>query len=371
MGYDALALGTELFTIFPLLANPQTYEACRWDLVRDAAARDYWLGLFRSQFRSLMKEAIRDAQARGQDVVNARARIEGAREAFVGYLDVVRHDPDVFGRLDIHQVCLARQRVLGQFGFDDPYLTTKARENRTALAMLPAVLAEIDAMSADLRPDRIVRGVFAGNIFDLGAIETIELFRQGRVNFPAALNDLKPRPWLVDDLDPWVLRMERGPAYRAAVLFVDNAGCDVLLGMFPLARDLILRGTRVILTANTAPALNDITHDELVPLIQTIAGFDPVTAAALDQGTLTLVPSGNGSPLIDLAVVSPELGQAVTQWETDLVVLEGMGRAIESNYDARFSCDVLKLAMIKDRGVAQAMGGQPYDLVCRFEPGPR
>ena len=45
-----------------------------------------------------------------------------------------------------------------------------------------------------------------------------------------------------------------------------------------------------------------------------------------------------------------------------------MGRAIESNYDAAFTCDVLRLAMIKDAGVAEAIGAEPFDLSMRFHP---
>ncbi len=44
----------------------------------------------------------------------------------------------------------------------------------------------------------------------------------------------------------------------------DNAGTDVVLGMVPLARELLRRGTNVVLSANSTPALNDITHPELV-----------------------------------------------------------------------------------------------------------
>jgi type II pantothenate kinase len=46
-----------------------------------------------------------------------------------------------------------------------------------------------------------------------------------------------------------------------------------------------------------------------------------------------------------------------------------MGRAVESNLDARFSCDALKIAMIKMAIVAERCGGKLYDLVCRFERG--
>ena len=43
---------------------------------------------------------------------------------------------------------------------------------------------------------------------------------------------------------------------------------------------------------------------------------------------------------------------------------------IPSPRDQRFviEWDVLKVAMVKDRGVADALGGKVYDLVLRFEP---
>jgi type II pantothenate kinase len=43
-----------------------------------------------------------------------------------------------------------------------------------------------------------------------------------------------------------------------------------------------------------------------------------------------------------------------------------MGRGVESNLDARFSCDALKLAMIKDDAVARRHGGKMFDVVCRW-----
>ena len=53
----------------------------------------------------------------------------------------------------------------------------------------------------------------------------------------------------------------------------------------------------------------------------------------------------------------------------DLVVLEGMGRAIHTNYYAAFTCDTLKLAMIKNTRLAQTLfNGKSFDSVCRFEP---
>lgn len=42
-----------------------------------------------------------------------------------------------------------------------------------------------------------------------------------------------------------ILRCEAGPAYAKAVMFVDNAGPDVVLGMLPFARELLKQGTKV------------------------------------------------------------------------------------------------------------------------------
>jgi type II pantothenate kinase len=50
----------------------------------------------------------------------------------------------------------------------------------------------------------------------------------------------------------------------------------VVLGMVPLARELLHRGTNVVLTANSTPALNDITHAELVtPLSRSSQAIQP------------------------------------------------------------------------------------------------
>jgi type II pantothenate kinase len=193
----------------------------------------------------------------------------------------------------------------------------KAKENEQALALLPATLAELDAIAAPrARLEAALRGVFAGNIFDLGAAASAQQYKESGVSFAATKARLLPRPWAVDELDALLDRcggcaacqacracgartsapVARGLAgwppelqpsarrlpgraaavpgaslsssragggqgqallgvrrrrrfaavrHRKALLFVDNAGADVLLGMLPLARELLKRGTQV------------------------------------------------------------------------------------------------------------------------------
>lgn len=352
---------------FPLLADAQTYVACTWDLTVNADRRRYWLGLFRRHFPMLLEEAVAEVEDAGGDVADATRRAAKAKAALNEYLDEVAIEPGKFGRLDILEICWRRERVLRAAGFSDPYRLAKQRENETAAALLPALLADLDAMEESPRRMEVMRGVFAGNIFDLGASRTMELYADGAVDFHATRHSLRPRPWFRDDLDAWVRRLD-GSAHRAAVIFVDNAGPDVTLGILPFARELLKRGTRVILTANSQPSLNDVTDDELNQLVQQVAAIDAVIGDALSAGSLYLVESGNWAPLIDLTRISAELAEAAAREPVDLVVLEGMGRAIESNLRARFTCEALKLAMVKDQGVAEGLGAEVFDLMMRYEP---
>lgn len=345
------------------IKNPHTYQACHWNLLENNARRGYWLKLFRTHFVSLLEHAEEEAADRQAP----RPPIEEARRVFFEWLDRANQSPCPFPRLDVITICYEREHVLNELGFGDPYRLAKHQQNEQCLKVLPTLLEELDALPPTELDTAIVQGVFAGNIFDLGAPETIALFAEGDVHFDQVRARLKPRPWLVDGLDAWRQTLA-SKTHQLAVLFVDNAGPDICLGMIPFARYLLARGTRVVLTANTEPSLNDVTIDELIGLIDRVARIDPVLDQAIKSGDLRLVASGNNAPLIELDRISDELAALCHQEPVDLIVLEGMGRSIESNYHAAFTCDVLKIAMLKDVGVAEELGGESFDLVFKFEP---
>jgi len=83
---------------------------------------------------------------------------------------------------------------------------------------------------------------------------------------------------------------------------------------------------------------------------------------------LFVTDTGQGSPCLDLRRVPGPLADACTG--ADLVVLVGQGRALHTNFRARFGCASLKLAMVKNGRLARALvGGDLMDCVCLFEPG--
>jgi len=388
---------------FPLLAEPDRYQACDLDLTLHAERRIYWINLYRTHFPGLLDEAVAVEVHDGKPEHEAKQRAAAAKDVFFAYLHALevwhgqaaapggfpvevapvapdhgqtaadRGLPVPPVRLDILTMGRRREHILREHGFADPYRLVKERENAAALLALPKLLAELDAMASDTpeafaqRELVLIQGTFAGNIFDVGAAATLALFKVGKIDFHATRAKLRPRPWRIDHFDRWLHRLATKPAHRAAVLFVDNCGCDIVLGMIPFARALLQRGTRVILAANTTPSLNDITATELATMMDHIATWDRVIAEAKSNDQLQVVASGCGTPLIDLAQVSPQLAEAVTRRGVDLVVLEGMGRAVESNLHVKFTCEVMNLALVKDPDVARHIGGEMYDQVMRFE----
>jgi type II pantothenate kinase len=197
----------------------------------------------------------------------------------------------------------------------------------------------------------------------MGAEATSGQFLCASPDFLAIRSAIAPRPWLIDDYDRLAGRLA-GQAYRKVVFFIDNAGSDFILGVLPMIRWFAQRGTQVVLAANDRPTLNDMTIEDVRRWWPAILEAEP----SLAELPIELTGTGTGEPLIDLSAVSPSLNAAAC--DADLIILEGMGRGVESNMDARFHCDSLILAMIKDAVVAARHGGKVFDVVCRFRPAP-
>ncbi len=341
------------------LAHPDQYCASEWDLTIDPAGRQYWLNHFARHGETVVA-LIRNRRC------GEPARVEAFQAELLAGLERLRGDPSAFGRLTIPTFDLYREQLLRKHGLGDPYAQVKQRENAAAIELFPTVVGELDKLSGERLVHELARGIFAGNIFDLGSLATVRDYNASGLDFFTTRARLKPRPWLIDDLDEVtrIFGRERMP-YRHVLFFVDNAGADVVLGCLPLARHLASRGARVVLAANSTPSLNDITADELNVVLDQLAARDRLINDQLDVGQISVVASGCGTPLVDLSDVTDQCDQAAR--DSDLLILEGMGRSVESNFSARFKCDCLKIALLKDEWVAGKLGGTLYDIVCRFE----
>lgn len=97
-------------------------------------------------------------------------------------------------------------------GFHDPWLEEKNTENLCSLSRLNERLAELDRITH--RPSKwmeIFKGVFAGNIFDWGALAVAEILENnesfGLID-ALKIKQIQQRPWLIDGFDAWIKRLE-------------------------------------------------------------------------------------------------------------------------------------------------------------------
>ncbi len=344
------------------LADPEHYEPFDWDLRADPADFAYWLGLFET-FPANIERRLREDGLGGEDF---DARWRAFREEYAAGIEARRRDPSAYAPLTTITLAEFRQSMIEAYGWPDPYAGVKRRENELAAAMYPAHVARIDGAPPDERWALLLKSLMAGNMFDLGAPETIEMYNRGEVRFAELLERVPDRPWFIDHTDRLLRRVRSGEPYRQVLFFVDNAGADIVLGVIPLARELGRLGTRVVLAVNAVPALNDITIAELTPLLDRLAGGDAVLAELLERDRLAAIDSGNGTPLIDLSRVSDACDAAAAG--SDLMVLQGMGRGMESNWRQTFTCDVWRVALIKDACVAKWLGAPLFEAVSRFDP---
>lgn len=345
---------------FVRLRDPKTYVACPLDLREDEEARDYWIKFFKKHIITISNLGIDVATARGESKESAEQRADALRNEFNAVFDAFLLDPASYDdRVTILTLDGWRDDLLRKHGFVDPFQDLKQNENEGVIRLLPTVCRQIDALEGAEQVRAVVEGVFAGNIFDMGAAGSAQLLLEGKLDFFATRKKLPPRPWLVDTYDAFEAAA-LSKSWRKCVFFVDNAGADFMLGALPMMRWLAKRGTHIVLATNERPTLNDMTYADVTHWWPRVVEVEP----SLGKLPIEIVSTGTGEPLIDLQGVSPVLNKASA--DADLVVLEGMGRGVESNLGAEFDCDALNLAMIKDFIIAKRLGGKLYDVVCRF-----
>ncbi|XP_065215107.1 4'-phosphopantetheine phosphatase [Planococcus citri] len=347
-------------TYCPLLKNPADYVPDTVDLNSDQEAREYWLKCFEEKIDTFVRCAI----ASQPENSTAQERAEMFKDKYITRLHHLKIQPFAYGNLTVRSLLDTIEHYLREFDFPDPFLLQRQQENEYALMFLLKRLQELDVMEFKPRQVELIVGFLAGNIFDWGAKEVAKILESQEFGFQEARSKIPPRPWLVDNLDRWIERMQTQP-YQKVAIFVDNSGADIVLGVIPFARELLKHGTKIVLCANSAPALNDVTQNELIILVRKISVMCPIIEEAYNQKNLIIMENAQAGPCLDLSRLGKELAE---EMETvDLIVIEGMGRAVHTNLDAEFNCDSLKIAVIKNTWLANRLGGKMFSVICKYE----
>lgn len=351
-----------------LVQNAHTYRPDTLDLNTDEEAAKYWFPCFQEMIEKFARQA---AKSQKDTDPTAEERAEQFRQTYLDKLEEYRSRTKENAKdhkiLGIRELLELNDKHLRLYGFQDPWLDQKKSENEAALDLFHKRIQEIDDIQETQEKwIELVRGVLAGNMFDWGAQAVTNIIQNDKTfGLPAALERIQKRPWLMDDLDAWLQRLESEP-HKCAAIFADNCGVDVVLGILPFARELLKRGTKVILCANTEPSLNDVTSSELTKILDNCECHCEVMKQARLDKTLVVYGNGQRGPCLDMRTLPQDLCEALN--DTDLLVIEGMGRALHTNLYARFNCETLKLAVVKNKWLAQRLGGETFSVICKYEP---
>lgn len=343
--------------ILPLLKNPDSYSPATWPLTIDNGGIEWW-----TSSATRVAENLADHE-RHRDTPDIPNRVAAFTSGMTQLCQDIfnetpaRHDIDCF-ELDSRFSVLTRRWAL-----DDAYAQVKARENDLAADFYLQHIRILDALDPADLPLTLIRGVLAGNRFDLGCGDGVDDHHNNSPDFEQTIAELTPRPWAVDDYDAFAAYFRQRP--RKVLFFVDNAGADFTLGCLPLARALADRGATVVIAANSTPIVNDITAAEAQTVLDRLAALDARLAELIAVDRLKVIDSGSHESLIDLTQLSDHcVSQAA---DADLLILEGMGRGLESNFFAQFTCPTLKICLLKAHWPAAQINAKIFDVVCRFE----
>ena len=354
--------------------NPHTFEYIPSSILsisegkENTPSLEEWMQIFYNSIEYFAGMARKDDQ-----VENPEERAEVFASRYREKLDTLmkREYEDVRSQLNCLNLCRMREECLVEAGFSDIFVKIKHKENMESIKLLPSICKELDCISSSDTKNQLwetlIRNMCAANIFDLGSAHTANMYHENDFCFEASRNMLFPRPWAIDDVEKFCHRM-MSHVYNKAMMFVDNSGADVMLGMLPFARELLSQKVvkSVVIAANSHPSINDITYKELIDLLPTICEADAKLREHIESGRLKIIPSGSGLPVIDLAsdAISDEVHKEAQ--DTDLLVLEGMGRSIETNLFADLRIDSLRIGMVKHREVASCLNCELMDCVVKF-----
>ncbi|XP_058465678.1 4'-phosphopantetheine phosphatase isoform X2 [Malaya genurostris] len=347
---------------FYLLKDIDGYSPDTLDLHQDKEAKEYWFNCF---YKLVLKFEQQAAKSQNFDPT-AVERAAKFREHYLAKLEQLKQDDCSFRPLSIRNLLELNESTLRMFGFDDPWKEQKLIENSGSIKKLNARLHHLDQLeNSTVKWIEIVKGVLAGNMFDWGA-QAVSQILESDANFglKEAIDRIQKRPWLIDCLDQWLERMQ-GTAHRCATIFTDNSGIDIVLGILPLVRELLLRQTKVLLCANNNPALNDITYEELREVIKQCCTECDVIKYAFHIGMLKILGNDQNGPCLDFRLITPDLCNEIVK--SDLVIIVGMARALHTNLNTKFTCETLKLAVIKNEWLAKRLGGETFSVICKYE----
>ncbi len=219
-------------------------------------------------------------------------------------------------------------------GVDDPFEQAKARANEAALALYPGLQEQVRNAEDPLH--MAVRLALAGNIMDLGAMESYDL--------TATLDRVASLEFAVDDFAELALRLEEA---RSLILFADNTG-EIVFDRLLLETILAQRALDVAVVVKSGPFINDATMRDVEQV------------GLAEVANLHVLEVSNGDDDEYPAYASDEVARWIA--DNDVVIAKG-----QANYEALSEYSgIFYMLMAKCPPVAATIGVEVGDIVVQF-----
>ncbi|KAL3282218.1 hypothetical protein HHI36_005412 [Cryptolaemus montrouzieri] len=329
-------------SVCPLLRNPNQYDPDTIDLLNDSKQRDYWLNCL----DQMIKKFIPKASVLNPEDVRATEKAEKSYQSFHMLIEQLREDPYLLHPLSVRTLLEFNEDNLRDNNFKDAWSHQKQKESNLAFKQFRSRLDYVDSVEPfNDKWLEIIKGVLAGNVFDWGSKTVSDILEKSPdFGLNEAMDTIQPRPWFKDDFDLFVRKLQDCPYEKL---------------------ELLKLNTKVILVANSLPALNDVTYRELKSYLIEASRQCNVFKNAINENKLLCYENGQRGPCLDLASLPEELCNIMLT--TDCVILEGMGRAVQTNFYATFVVDCLKLAVLKNEWLAKSLGASQFFVICDFQ----
>lgn len=332
-----------------------------WDLGRNPVMLKHWQGIFRSNFTYMMK-LFRMYRDRG-----TVSRGKTAREEMNTFLDRLESRNLTRQFPTVHHITIFRENLLQNHGLEDPYREEKLQATKKALSLYPRIIRKLDGI-ADFKNKmkECCYRVFGGNTVDLGSVEISRQLSRKSLQYSDIMKRVRRKKWFLDHFDVWMEKLSNTAHTGSPILFfVDNAGHDFVCGCIPMARTLAETGFTVLLITNETPSLNDVTFEEALVIFNRLQTLDTTLRSMKDRTRIRIISNGNRVPGIDFRYVGGLVN--MDSRKSAMMILEGQGRAIETNWKTRFGIDCVRISTVKERTVADAIDASPLDLILRFD----
>ncbi|KAF7269947.1 4'-phosphopantetheine phosphatase [Rhynchophorus ferrugineus] len=350
------------YKICPVLQDPDEYTPDIVDLLSNETARNYWL----ITLEGVVKKFVDKAENLNPENPKATEHAQACLQKFHNLVEQIKLDPLILKPLTVRTLLDYNEENL-RVHFKDAWQLQKETETLQALKTFSERIQKINSIGDfNKKWEELTKGVLAGNVFDWGSTVVAKIMDTSpSFGLSHAMDIIERRPWFIDDLDLWLKRLKNNP-YECAIIFVDNAGIDFILGILPFTRELLSMGTKVVLAANSYPSLNDVTYADLQMYCSLAGQYCTIIKDAMLNQKLVTVENGQKGPCLDLAHITSDLYDMMT--EADLIIIEGMGRAVHTNLNAKFKVDSLKIAALKNEWLAKTLGAKQFSVIFKYEP---